>query len=75
MALWIFSSMVLLHGIIGCVLSEVAYRHLRNPRQSHSAAILFKPEQFRPEGERWRRIALRYWYLGTFTIILVCFFA
>lgn len=71
MELWMLLLLVLLYGLVGLILTLRAYRFLRKPGYTYTYTPLLAPKEFKPEGERWRRMAAWYWYVGALIIVIL----
>jgi hypothetical protein len=62
---WFVIALFVAYILIGLKWTFDASKHLRNPKQTYFYTPLLSPEEFTPDGERWRRRALRFWYGGS----------
>lgn len=72
---WLISVAILVaYFVAGAFLSEAAHRYLRDPNLPRWDTPLLNPELFAPEGERYRRRAIRYWtWVGVLVALLLLY--
>lgn len=68
---WFAIVVAAVYIIIGQKFILDASRHLKNPRRTYYYTPLLSPEEFTPEGEFWRRRAIRYWYGGAAVVVVI----
>jgi hypothetical protein len=60
----------LLYFVVGYILHIRAISYLKKPRVIDTYTTAYEPEKYRPEGERLRRAANRYWLLGGLAVLV-----
>lgn len=59
-----------LYVLVGFGLTMFTYRFLRRPPHTYTFTPLLEPEEFMPQGQRWRRITLWFWYIGLLVLVI-----
>lgn len=68
--IWVDVAIWGVYWIVGHLLTSRAYEHLRERNKVRPYPLIFSRSKFRPEGERLRRRAARYWVVGGVTLLV-----
>ena len=55
--------------VVGMLIDARAARGLRDQTKIHLYPVLYSPELFTPEGNRWKRISVAFWFGGLFFLL------
>ncbi len=70
---WLAPILMIAFYALGKYLSTQAWNYLKDPSRPRSENPLFNPDEYRPEGERFRLRAIRFWWGGGVALAVTLF--